>query len=97
MEELLIPIVIPNKLKANLGGVAGELKANPSKWSFNLPANDARGNGETLEGMIRHLWPNPDRHGGGAKRSPTQSEAEAVVQMAIAIIELCRGRLTKLP
>ncbi|WP_346115222.1 hypothetical protein [Nonomuraea maheshkhaliensis] len=97
IEELLIPIVIPNKSKANLGGVAGELKANPSKWSFSLPANDVRGNGETLEGMIRHLWPNPDRHGGGAKRSPTQGEAEAVVHMAIAIIELCRGRLTKLP
>ncbi|MFI0449769.1 hypothetical protein [Actinomadura sp. 6N118] len=29
VEELLIPIVVLNQQKANLGGVAGELKANP--------------------------------------------------------------------
>jgi hypothetical protein len=63
VEELLIPIVIPNKLKANLGGVAGEFKANPRSGRLTCQ----------------------------------QSEAEAVVHMAIAIIELCRGRLTKLP
>jgi hypothetical protein len=97
VEELLIPIVVPSEPKANLGGVAGQLKANPSKWSFGLPANGARNNGETLEGMIRHIWPNPDRHGGATKRAPTQAEAEAVLQLAIAIIELCRGRLIKLP
>jgi hypothetical protein len=83
VEELLIPIVMPNQLKANLGGVAGELKANPSKWSFGLPANDVRGNGETLEGMIRHVWPDPDRHGGATKRSPKQS-AEFMIWFDVA-------------
>ena len=97
VEALLIPLVVPNQSKPNLGHVAGQLKSDPSRWSFGLPANDARGNGETLEGMIRHIWPNPDRHGGASQRPPTQEEAEAVLQVAIAIIELCRGKLVKLP
>lgn len=97
VEEVLIPLVVPNQNKANLGHVAGQLKANPSKWSFGLPENDIRGNGETLEGMIRHIWPNPDRHGGSQKRTPTQGETEAVLQLSIAIVELCRGRLAKKP
>ncbi|MET7772441.1 hypothetical protein [Nocardia sp. NPDC005366] len=96
VEALLIPLVVPLQSKANLGHVAGQLKANPSKWSFGVPANDARGNGETLEGLIRHIWPNPDRHG-ASLRTPTQQEAESVLQIAIAIVELCRGKLVKLP
>jgi hypothetical protein len=95
VEEVLIPLVVPNQQKPNLGGVAGELKANPSKWSFGLLANGERNNGETLEGMIRHIWPNPDRHGGAEKRAPMQAEAEGVLQLAITIVELCRGKFVK--
>lgn len=94
-EEVSIPLVIPNVVKGNLGGVAGELKANPGLWTFGLPANGDRSNGELLEGLIRHIWPNPDRHGGASKRPPTQDEAEAAVHVAILIVNLCRGRLTK--
>src|SRR5699024_3232883 len=94
-EEVTIPSVIPKVAKANLGGVAGELKAHPTPWSFDLPANDGRSNGELLEVLVRHIWPNPDRHGGASKRSPTQSEAEGAVQVAVLIVNLCRGRLAK--
>lgn len=94
-EEVTIPLVIPKVAKANLGGVAGELKANPTLWTFDLPANDGRSNGELLEVLIRHIWPNPDRHGGASKRPPTQSEAEGAVQVAVLIVSLCRGRLAK--
>jgi len=97
VEELLIPIVVPQAGKANLGTVAGEIKANPERWTFALPGNAGRTNGETLEVLIRHIWPNPDRHGGGAKRAPTPDEAEAAVQIAVAIVSLCRGRLSKQP
>lgn len=94
-EEVMIPLVIPNVAKANLGGVAGELKANPAPWTIDLPANGGRSNGELLELLIRHIWPNPDRHGGANKRPPTQSEAEGAVQIAVVIVGLCRGRLRK--
>ncbi len=97
VEDLLIPIVVPKVNKANLGTVAGELKNNPTRWDFGLPANVGRTNGETLEGMIRHMWPNPDRHGGAAKRTPSQSEAESVVHLAVLIVALCRGKLARVP
>lgn len=97
VEELLIPIVVPKVSKPNLGAVAGEIKANPERWTFGLQSNSGRGNGETLEGLMRHIWPNPDRHGGGTKRAPTQDEAEAAVVIAVAIVNLCRGRLSKKP
>jgi hypothetical protein len=97
VEELLIPIVVPKVEKANLGTVAGELKTNPQNWNFGLPSNGGRGNGETLEGLIRHIWPNPDRHGGPTNRQPTPEEAQAAVQIAIVIVGLCRGRLVKKP
>lgn len=95
VEEVLIPIVVPKATKPNLGTVAGELKANPGQWCFGLPSNGGRSGGETLEGLIRHIWPNPDRHGGAGKRSPTLEEAEAAVQLGVAIVGVCRGRLAK--
>jgi len=97
VEDLLIPMVVPKVAKANLGHVAGEIKANATRWSFGLPANGGRGEGEVLEGMIRLIWPNPDRHGGAGKRTPTQDEAEGAVATTIAIVGLCRNRLTKQP
>lgn len=97
VEEVLIPIVVPKVSKPNLGTVAGELKANAERWDFGLPAHVGRGNGETLEGLIRHIWPNPDRHGGGVtRRVPTQDEAESAVHIAVLIVALCRGRLVKI-
>ena len=95
IEDLLIPVITPKMIKANLGSVAGELKAHPELWTFGLPGNGERNNGETLEGLIRHIWPNPDRHGGSSKRAPTQDEAEAAVQIAVLIVGICRDRLIK--
>jgi hypothetical protein len=95
VEDLLLPVVIPGVVKGNLGGVAGELKANPHKWTFGMPGNAGRHNAETLEGLLRHIWPNPDRHGGGTKRAPTAAEAEGVVRIAVLIVGLCRNRLVK--
>jgi len=36
VEALLIPLVCPNKQKANLGGVAGDLKSAPHAWELVL-------------------------------------------------------------
>lgn len=97
VEDLLIPIVVPKIPKANLGTVAGEIKANSTRWNLGLPENGGRTNGDVLEGMLRLIWPNPDRHGGAAKRAPTSDESEAAVLTAIAIVGLCRNRLEKAP
>ncbi|MFJ3395279.1 hypothetical protein [Leifsonia aquatica] len=100
VEELLIPIVLPNKPKANLGGVAGELGGQAShKWRLVTSTSSSQlDDGKTIEAMLRVIWPNPDRHGGGTeRRKPTQQEAERIVHLAIAIVQVCRdGGLTKL-
>jgi hypothetical protein len=97
LEELLIPIVVPGKPKSNLGTVAGELTNSSHKWHFTLDSNGSRNAAETLSDMLRFIWPNPDRHGGGAdRRTPSQEEAQSAVHLSIAIVEMCRdGRLVK--
>lgn len=42
IEDLLIPIVVPKVNKANLGTVAGEIRAHPDRWSFGVPPNGGR-------------------------------------------------------
>lgn len=97
VEAVLIPIVCPRKDKANLGSVAGDLKSAPHSW--HLALNNAGGSGgvETLEAMLRLMWPNPDRHQDGTpKQKPSQQEAAAVVQLAVTIVQWARsGALVK--
>jgi hypothetical protein len=98
VEELLIPLVLPGVAKPNLGGVAGELRAASIKWHLEIASSSTTlDDGRTVEAMIRLIWPNPDRHGGGnARRAPSQAEAERVVHLAVAIVQLCRdGGLRK--
>lgn len=97
LEELLIPIVVPGKPKSNLGTVAGELANSSHKWHIDLDSSGSRDAAETLSDMLRLVWPNPDRHGGGAdRRAPSQEEAESAVHLSVAIVEMCRdGRLVK--
>ena len=90
-EAVLIPIVCPKKDKANLGSVAGYLTSASHVWKFAL------GDGvPTLEAMLRLMWPNPDRHQDGTpKRKPTRAEAEAVVHMAVTIVQWIRSGALK--
>ena len=91
VEAILIPVVCPKKDKANLGSAAGYLKSAPHSWKLALD-NDGIGGVATLEAMLRLMWPNPDRHQDGtAKRKPTQEEAEAVVHLAVTIVQWARS------
>jgi hypothetical protein len=87
VETVLIPIVCPTKNKPTLSDVAGCLKAQPNQWKLRLQANGSTGAIETVEAMLRLIWPNPDRHGGTARRLPTLDEAQAVVQLAVVIVQ----------
>lgn len=95
VEALLIPLVIPNKDKPNLGGVAGTLHAQPENWRFALQPSDGIGGLATFEAMLRLIWPNPDRHGSESLRAPTDAEARAVVHAGITVMQWTRsGALT---
>jgi hypothetical protein len=96
VETVLIPIVCPTKNKPTLADVAGCLKAQPDQWKLQLEANGTIGAVETMEAMLRLIWPNPDRHGGAGRRTPTPEESQAVVQLAVALVQWGRtGVLTK--
>lgn len=84
VEAVAIPAVCPKKDKANLGTVAGQLKAQPEQFHFTL------GDVTTVESMIRRMWVNPDRHRGAEHRNPTQREAEAVVMLAVTLVQWFR-------
>lgn len=97
VETILIPIVCPTKNKPTLADVAGCLKAQPNLWRLRLETNGSHGAVETLEAMLRLMWPNPDRHGGTARRTPSLEEARAVVQLAVTITQWGRtGVLSKI-
>jgi hypothetical protein len=88
VEDVLIPVVCPNKAKANLGGVIGDLDNQGHVWKFCLPGHDLSEDVAPLVSMLRLVWPNHDRHGGGgAKRIPTLQEARAVVTLAATIVQ----------
>lgn len=92
VEEVMIPVVVPNKAKATLGDVLGQLKANPGGWSLVLNTSGPTDSVETLEAMSRLMWPNPDRHDGGqTSRTPSLPEAEAVVQLAVLVVQWARA------
>jgi hypothetical protein len=92
VEALLIPLVVPNKAKANLGDALGQMKANHERYTFG-PVAEAEG----VEKLLRLLWPNPDRHAGAERRIPTIEEARGIVHLAVAVVQWLRdGLIVKL-
>lgn len=81
IETSLVPIVAPRNPRATLGTIIAELKKDPVGVTFRLGSNPE------LSQALRFAWPNPDRHGGGAHRVPTESEAAGVVHLAITVVE----------
>lgn len=89
VEILLHPIVSPANDKATLGSMLAALESKPGKWTLTLTSSSKTvGPVEALIGMLRLIWPNPDRHGSGAgtSRVPTQAEAEQVVRLAVFVV-----------
>lgn len=88
----------PTKAKATLGDVVGILNSQGPLWRLALQGRDGSGNVAPLVSMLRIMWPNPDRHGGVGSRQPSLVEAQAVVHLAVAIVQWAHsGALTKRP
>lgn len=96
VETILIPIVTPAKTKATLGDVVGMLDSQSSRWQLALHRHDDSQSVAPLVSMIRLMWPNPDRHGSSSRRKPSLDEAQAVVNLAVTIVQWGRtGVLAK--
>jgi hypothetical protein len=97
VEAVLIPIVVPGQDSAHIGHVIGQLDRQGAQWktllSFNQPVPPVyppHNSVQALVGMLRLLYPNPDRHIGPDHRVPTLDEARAVVQLAVTIVQWAR-------
>jgi hypothetical protein len=96
VEAVLIPIVTPNKAKATLGDVVGILNSQGQLWKLELHGHDGTQSIAPLVSMLRLMWPNPDRHGNQGSRQPSLVEAQAVVHLAVTIVQWARsGVLSK--
>ena len=90
VETVLIPIVTPNKAKATFGDVVGILNSQGSQWQLDLHGHDDSQSVEPLVSMLRLMWPNPDRHGSGMSRTPSLTEAQEVVHLAVTLVQWAR-------
>ncbi len=88
VESVLVPVVQPNNSKATLSNVLGELAGQQAGlWEMVLPGNDKSHDVAPLVAMLRLLWPNHDRHGGGTTREASIEEAQAVTTLSAAIVQ----------
>jgi hypothetical protein len=97
VEAIFVPLVVPNNPKGRIGHAVGELANNGARWTMQLRFNHYEDDelprtapftpGEALVGMLRLIYPNPDRHRVKRHRTPTLEEARAVVQLAVAIVQ----------
>ncbi|MFD6094717.1 hypothetical protein ACFVWN_01230 [Nocardiopsis flavescens] len=100
VEAVLNPLVSPNDSVPTLGKTLSALRqqAKSGKWEINV--GDAQNQGQNIErftGMVDLLWKNQlSRHAGGANaRSQDQHEAEAVLHLAVLIVQWVNTNVIK--
>jgi hypothetical protein len=90
VEAMTIPIVVPNHAKATLGNVIGELGKTNTPFTFGLGGKAGL---DTFVSVLSLIWPNPDRHGNGNGRQPTETEGRAVLALAVTVVQWLRDGL----
>lgn len=98
VEHVLKPVVCPNNAKATLGTIVGDLRSQPQLWKLELPGTNGDFSASRLVAMLELIWPNPDRHGGGTPTVVTLEQAQAVVHLAVTVVQWGRtGVLYRVP
>ncbi|MCW2513600.1 MAG: hypothetical protein JWR11_2642 [Mycobacterium sp.] len=69
LEDLLIPIVVPNQAKPNLGHVVGQLRNQGQLWKLVLPVKDRDHDVFPLVGKLDLVWPTTTNTAAGRPRS----------------------------
>jgi hypothetical protein len=90
VEHVLKPVVCPDRPRATLGNVVGDLRAQ-DRWQIALPGRRNDHNVDHLVAILDVLWPNPDRHGGIDSRPVSLDQARAVVHLAVTIVQWGRA------
>jgi hypothetical protein len=98
VEHILKPVVCPNNAKATLGNVLGDLRSQPHRWKLVLPGTNGDFSVNRLVAMLELIWPNPDRHGGSTATVVALEQAQAVVHLAVTVVQWGRaGVLRRVP
>jgi hypothetical protein len=98
VEHILKPVVCPSNTKATLSNVIGDLRSQPQRWKLVLPGSNGDFSANRLVAMLELIWPNPDRHGGSLSTVVTLDQAQAVVHLAVTIVQWGRaGALQRIP
>jgi hypothetical protein len=97
VENMLGPVVTPKDRVGSLGKIIPALRDKPSKYTFRLASSGDASGTEILTKALQLLWPNPDRHGVGERRTPDLSEAENVVQLAVLVVGWMRAGALAVP
>jgi hypothetical protein len=98
VEHILKPVVCPNNAVATLGKIVGDLRSQPQLWKLVLPGTNGDFSVSRLVAMLELIWPNPDRHGSGTPVVVTLEQAQAVVHLAVTVVQWGRaGVLQRLP
>ncbi len=100
VEAVINPLVIPNQKVPTLGMAMGDLRAQAKNDEWSLEIGDAVKQKENVErfiGMMELLWKNHEsRHAGGpSARVQEQHEAEAVLHLAILIVQWVNTNVLK--
>lgn len=89
VEAAAIPVVSPNNGGATLGTVIGQMRAD-GDWKLDMTREHAtQTTQQVVLGNMQTLWTGQnDRHAGQAGYTPsTQAEAEAVVLLAVPLVQ----------
>ena len=89
LESSLRIVVCPNKVSATLSDVIDELRSG--NWKLEVRGQARDYTIEPLLQMLELVWPDPNRHRSDEPEPPASTEeAQAVVQLAVTIVQWAR-------
>lgn len=99
VESAACPVLIPNDTAPTLGKAIAHLGRTLERWSVAGLDDKSQKSAVTLHGMLQTVWQNQGRHaeqGGTAPAPVEQAEAEAVLFLAITLVQWFeRGLVTQ--
>jgi len=90
VESVATQAFTPKDGKPSLGKAIAHLRSTVGQWTVAVLDDQQQASGETLLAMLQTVWENDQRHVGQGGRPPdpaTQEEAEAVLFLAVTIVQ----------